>query len=153
MGGDFNLPHLYNHNQYPNKEESLMIQTLQEFCFDQSLSQIIEDPTHKDGNILDLILTNDIQHVHSHSVIPTINTISHHYLIHVATRCVVDYKNDSSPRKIYESFAKFNFFHQDTNWNSIKLDLSSIDLDGSHTPAIRTGPWHHAWLDAAKRRL
>ena len=128
IGGDFNLPNLYN-SKNPSKEEKLMIRMLQEFCLDQSLGQIIYDPTHKDGNILDLILTNDIQHVHSHSVIPTINSISHHYLLHVATRCVVDLKNHNSPRKIYETFANLNFFHQDTKWENIKLNLSNIDWD------------------------
>ena len=92
LGGDFNLPHLYHHKNAPSKEEKVMIQELNSFCLDLSLSQIIQSPTHKEGNILDLLFTNCIQHIHSHAVIPTLNSISHHQLIHIATRLFIDSK-------------------------------------------------------------
>ena len=61
-GGDFNLPHSYSNKHSSSKEEKMMIQILQDLCFEQSLTQVIYNPTHKDENILYLILTNDVQH-------------------------------------------------------------------------------------------
>ena len=49
------------------------------------LNQMITHPTHKDGNILDLILTNNKELIHSYQCVPTTKEISHHCIIEVAT--------------------------------------------------------------------
>ena len=72
IGGDFNLPYM----SWPGggckpgefNEERLMINALNELCNEIFLHQIVHVPTHKDGNTLDLVFTNNldlIQHAKS----------------------------------------------------------------------------------------
>ena len=130
LGGDFNLPNLYNNHKARSKEERLMTQALNSFCLEYSLSQIIQSSTHKDGNILDLLLTNNALHIHSHAVIPTLNSISHHYTMHVATRLFIDSKTCTSNKsKNWETYAKHNFYHKDIKWDNINGKLSLVDWE------------------------
>ena len=129
FGGDFNLPHMYGSKDNPTKEEHLMIECLQTLCCDYSLSQIIDTSTHKDGNILDLIFTNVTEHVHSHAVIPNLPSITHHFTLHIATCFDIESKNPKQQTKNLKTFAKHNFFHKDTNWVSIKNDLTNTNWD------------------------
>ena len=85
--GDFNLPHVAWPEGLPltgtSKDEKPMLETLNELCCEFQLSQCITDATHKDGNILDLLLTNNQQIIHSYCCIPSSPSISHHSLITV----------------------------------------------------------------------
>ena len=127
--GDFNLPHMYD-KKVPSKEEQLMIKLLNTYCLEQSLSQVIQSSTHKNGNILNLLLTNDTQHIHSHAVIPTSNKISDHYILHVGTRLFLESKPNSSDQpKNWESYAKHNFFQKNIKWEVINEKLSNINWE------------------------
>ena len=53
--GDFNLPDI---NWLTLSANSDFANTFCEFVYDNGLSQLISDPTHNRGNILDLLLTN-----------------------------------------------------------------------------------------------
>ena len=106
-----------------------MIEKFQDFCINNSLSQVIDCATHKDGNTLDLLLTNDVHHIHSHAVIPTLRSISHHHLIHVSALLHIGTKNLIHPKPSLESFAKHNIFHSDVDWDAINTDLSHINWD------------------------
>ena len=55
--GDFNLP--YIDWGIPVSHGGLNHQDFVKFCINNSLTQIIDDPTHCDGNILDLLLCNN----------------------------------------------------------------------------------------------
>ena len=85
--GDFNLPHTSwpegKHTQGAPNDEKLCIDALNSLANEFLLQQCICMPTHKDGNILDLIWTNNRDLVHSYSCLPTSHTISHHSLINV----------------------------------------------------------------------
>ena len=54
--GDFNLPHMdWN---IPSTTYNDCHKSFIKFCSDNILTQLIESPTHKDGNIHDLLLCN-----------------------------------------------------------------------------------------------
>ena len=44
-----------------------MVSALYSFAVDNFLVQQIEQPTHRDGNILDILFTNNIDLVHSYT--------------------------------------------------------------------------------------
>ena len=83
--GDFNLPHVKWPEGIPltgiSTDEKDMLNTLNELMGDFHLNQCIEKATHKDGNTLDLFLTNNKQLIHSYSCFPTVNSISHHSIV------------------------------------------------------------------------
>ena len=75
-----------------------------------------------------MVLTNDTNHIHSHTVIPTINSISDHFITFIATRFIIESKShDKIIEKDWKSFAKHNFSDKDVDWFNLKLDLSIVD--------------------------
>ena len=68
FGGDFNLPHAEWPEGIPSSgcssDERQMLNALNEFCNDMFMSQHVLSPTHKDGNILDLVFTNNSSLIH-----------------------------------------------------------------------------------------
>ena len=54
--GDFNLPNINWRIPYTSFNESH--EFFLDFCTDNFLTQVIEKPTHKNGNILDLLICN-----------------------------------------------------------------------------------------------
>ena len=131
MGGDFNLPHVKwpegSPNQGATHYEKRMINTLNEFSNDLCLTQMISSPTHKDGNILDLVLVNNTSLVHHCSIIPVLRSTSHHNLIQVSTVYKSSYDPESLERPKLCSFNALNFFNQDIDWSAINKKLNNID--------------------------
>ena len=66
IGGDFNLPKVdWNNGQASTlspciRPIRLMAAELRCFCDEFFLKQVVNEPTHKDGNILDLVFTNNM---------------------------------------------------------------------------------------------
>ena len=85
IGGDFNLTHVSWPNRSPatgaSTEEQLMLNTLNEFSNTLFLHQIAAKPTHKEGNILDLVLINNLDIVFGYEVQPVLKPTSHHSAI------------------------------------------------------------------------
>ena len=85
--GDFNLPHASwpegNAASGSNSDEQTMISNLQEFSQNFFMTQIISEPTHKDRNVLDLVLTNNDKLIHDVQCIGTLLSTSHHKIIEV----------------------------------------------------------------------
>ena len=113
--GDFNLPDV----KWPiceikgsaTNEERLMLETLKGIMDEFFLKELIVTPTHKDGNVLDLLLTNNTELVHSYQCVPTLNEISHHYIVEVATsyKTIVDVNlNQSGSRGTLDDFNYFS---------------------------------------------
>ena len=131
MGGDFNLPHAKWPEGTPNRgatyHEKQMLTTLNEFSNDLCLSQMISTPTHKDGNILDLLLVNNTSLVHHCSIIPVLHSTSHHCLIQTSTSYKSSFKPESAERPKLSSFNELNFFNEDSDWVSINKKLNDID--------------------------
>jgi hypothetical protein len=131
MGGDFNLPHAIWPDGTPKQgatySEKQMLNTLNEFSNDLCLSQMITSPTHKDGNILDLLLVNNTSLVHQYSIIPVLHSTSHHSIIQVSTMYKSSYDPESTERPKLRSFNALNFFNEGTDWATIYNKYSDID--------------------------
>ena len=82
VGGDFNLPHVKWPDGSPlpgaSTEEQLMLNFLNEISNTLFLHQLVAEPTHKDGNVIDLVLVNNLYLVFGCEIQPVIRTISHH---------------------------------------------------------------------------
>ena len=90
--GDFNLSHILWTEGLPNlksskTEESKMAISLNKVCVNYGLTQCINQPTHRAGNILDLVFVSDEDFCHSYSCKDVPDEMSHHKLITVNTSC------------------------------------------------------------------
>ena len=128
IGGDFNIPYKHKDKAMPKPQQKMM-GYLESICLNLNLSQIVAEPTHKDGNILDLVLTNNLDLIHNHAVLPTLLSITHHRLILVESTLKVQQIRGNCGRPKRENFAKLNFFHSDIDWQRINDSLSEIDWD------------------------
>ena len=78
------------------------------------LHQIVTKPTHKDGNVLDLVLANNLDIVFGYEVQPGLKTTSHHSSVVVTTEYKVseDKYHERVPKR--SCFYNLNFSHEMT---------------------------------------
>lgn len=130
--GDFNLPHVSwpNGVQKPGitRDEQLMVQELLGLAQDTYLTQQIVEPTHKQGNTLDLLFTNNQQFLHNYQCVETI--FSDHYIVECSTNYSQIPTNplQSEPGETAE-FDRLNFFSEDTNWSLLEMELAEHDWE------------------------
>ena len=67
------------------KEERVMIDFLHNFKEELLLTEHVMYPTHKDGNTLDLVFTNNSQLIHNYNCTEILLSISHHKIIEIST--------------------------------------------------------------------
>ena len=96
------------------------------------LQQVIEKPTHKHGNVLDLLFTNNLHFLHSHDTVESI--FSDHRIVECATTYQVDNtlgntEEGSCSSEPGPSFHTLNFFSDDVDWVGLEDELSSHDWD------------------------
>ena len=132
--GDFNLPHA----EWPHgtmrtggtKDEKEMINDLVDLANSYFLTQLIQDPTHRCGNTLDLLFTNNPDLLHNYSCSETI--YSDHYIL----ECCSNYREDTHkgtepdpPKSNYPGAELFelNFFSDETNWEEMNKQLQEHD--------------------------
>ena len=87
------------------------------------LNQIIHKPTHKDGNVLDLILTNNTDLVHSYHCVPTLNLISHHFIVEVASTYNTSFHTESKNKILDGSLNMYNYFDENIKWEELNHTL------------------------------
>ena len=75
-------------------DESQMINSIQNIFDEYFLEKLIDLPTHKDGNLLDLLFTNNTEILHSFSYDETMN--SDHYLVSCKTNYIHKQVNNQS---------------------------------------------------------
>ena len=129
--GDFNLPHV----EWPSavirgsstKDEKQMLDDLKEFMSEFFLQQIITDPTHKDGNVLDLLLTNNSSMIHSYQCTPTINEISYHSTIEVAIKFDTAINVGAASSEVRDTLDNFNYFDEKIEWTEVNGILGKLD--------------------------
>ena len=122
--GDFNLPKI-NWNTFSAKGKSS--QLFLNFCIENGLSQCITSPTHKDGNILDLVFCNSagMSHLISQSVdCPATSSCDHNLLSLTFSACV------SSPIKTSWSYPDF----KSADFEAINRTLSSYNWNSLANP-------------------
>ena len=114
-----------------------MIDDLKSFTDNYLLTQQVTGSTHKDGNTLDLIFTNNKRLFHSFNTNETLQSVSHHKIIEVATLYksnVLKFQN--SDRKFDTPFDKLNYFSEDVDWDNLNSALMeynwSFDFKSLH---------------------
>ena len=132
IGGDFNLPHTSWPDCSPThgcpKEERNMIETLQNFSNDLLLNQLVTESTHRLGNTLDLVLTNNDALIHSLEIQPTIQSISDHHIVKLFTQykaAQLPSQDDNNPR--LSEFDNLNYHSKDVNWEEITNLLGGVN--------------------------
>lgn len=133
FGGDFNLPNASWPLCIPSIGASLdernMMTTLQELMFENFLHQVVDQPTHRGGNVLDLLMTNNQDAIMEVEVYPT--AVSSHKLI--MCRALLSHRthsgsSDEAPTSI-NMFDRLNLFSERVDWTKINEDLSVIGWD------------------------
>lgn len=131
MGGDFNLPH----TQWPHcssrsgcpRAEKEMIETLKNFSNQFCMMQIVDLPTHKDGNVLDCVFINNENIMNDININVVLQSISHHKIIEVSTPLHTNQRVNDVSITQKTGFYALNFFHSDVQWENILNDLQCID--------------------------
>ena len=106
-----------------------MIDDLVTFKNEFYLSQEVNTPTHRKGNVLDLIFTNNSEMLHSYECNDTI--LSDHYLINAK----INYKNEVqengeeaiSSETSTTNFDRLNFFSEKIDWKKVKQNLKEFN--------------------------
>ena len=108
-----------------------MVSALYSFAVDNFLVQQIEQPTHRNGNILDLLFTNNSDLVHSYT--STYSGQSDHKVVEVRSH----YKTEApsleetsvkrEPTGDNASFFDLNFFSDDIDWTGLNATLKDYD--------------------------
>ena len=115
--GDFNLPKI---NWCSLTAEGHSAEVFLEYCIENGLTQCVNSATHKDGNILDLVLCNPtgMNHLISNSIdCPLTSTCDHHQLSIILSSPII------LPEKISWSCPNF----KDADYTIINQNLSSYD--------------------------
>ena len=100
--GDFNLPNATWHrndtteNSTPSSNNALT-QALIEFQNKHFLTQMVHKPTHRAGNILDLVLTNNQQLINEVHCLPT--QFTDHYVVEIASHFKSHFARQHQPNR------------------------------------------------------
>lgn len=131
--GDFNLPHI----DWVSCKSVQGIPTIERLCFnvlslfmqEHFLSQCILNATHFQGNILDLVFTNNTDLIFDYKCIETLRSVSHHKIIEVETKFMLKTEQPVVSEKPTESnpFSSLNFHDDNVDWSSLSDELSDID--------------------------
>ena len=125
IAGDFNLPHANwdtkSSNPGASTEEQRMTSEIFILMNNHNLIQQIRGPTHKAGNTLDLMLTNNPLLIHSYESVPSPDYISHHSMIDVKVyfdlHSSFQKEDPFVPRNVFD---EYNFHSKTINWVSIR---------------------------------
>ena len=125
IAGDFNLPHANWDSKCSNPgastEEQRMTSEIFTLMNDHNLIQHIRGATHKAGNTLDLMLTNNPLLIHSYESAPSPDYISHHSMINVKIHFDLHSSfQKEDPFVVRNVFDEYNFYSKTINWVSIK---------------------------------
>ena len=134
--GDFNLPYAtwgpLGCSPGTPADERRMVGELRELTLDNFLTQQVEFPTHRDGNMLDIVFTNNSSLVHDICALPS--GVSDHFIVEMTTavgsspdiRSGDDTDNNLTGGEVEMEidFQHLNFFSEDTNWDAILSRLS-----------------------------
>jgi hypothetical protein len=113
-----------------------MISDLMDIVQEFFLFQLITGATHRRGNTLDLLFSNNPQFLHSHTCTDSI--FSDHHIVECATTYDSGHhmgknigQSDSAKAEGEDGpgsiFGNLNFFSEDTDWNGLNRELESQD--------------------------
>ena len=133
--GDFNLPNAdwskgaCQTGSSRIKEEEKMVSALYNLTIDNFLIQLIDKPTHRDGNILDLLFTNNTDLVHSYSSL--YSSVSDHNVLEMKAHYKMKTNQDADAKEDKDtkvpSFYGLNFFSEKINWTLFNHELNTTN--------------------------
>ena len=130
VAGDFNLPKSHWPDCTPKSGATLLekdiLSHLAELSSQFFLQQIVEKPTHRCGNILDLLLTNNPSLFLNHMTVPT-SPISSHHIVEFTTTIDCEWQIEDDAHVDHCPFDRHNILSPDTNWAEIKAELQCIN--------------------------
>ena len=126
--GDFNIPEAswLDGSILNGNNDSSLAGTVSNFMDRNFLQQHIDYPTHRDGNTLDLVFTNNSSLIHSHQSLVT--SMSDHKIIECCSTIGTHHHNvqEEKPAKSSQ-FDYLNFHSNDIKWDTIAKELNDID--------------------------
>jgi len=135
--GDFNLPNTKwdnpaHENTNPVGDERLIYQVLSNLSEEFFLTQFIKEATHVDGNILDLILTNNEEIIHNLDIQIPPRSISDHYIINVLSKLTPNIhgeEDDTESMIPLVPLRTLNFQSDRINWDTAKTAFNNVDWE------------------------
>ena len=129
--GDFNLPNSSWIDELKSVSgEKEVFDSMTEFINANFLKQYINSATHKDGNTLDLVFTNNAHLIHSYNChIPSLSSVSDHYIVECESSIsgsTTTEENDERPDRI-SPLDNLNFFSNDIDWDAVSNEFSETD--------------------------
>ena len=104
--GDFNCPDV---NWDLLSSTSPLSSDLCDLVFDHGLTQLVHDPTHVKGNILDLVITNSVDRVSDIHVDSSVFSSSDHFPITFSLKAILPKQISSHDRTIFRDYSKADF--------------------------------------------
>ena len=133
--GDFNIPNVDWSNLETNSEksENSLLSSVSEFANKNFLHQFVNYPTHRDGNTLDLIFTNNPDLIHNHqSFVPALSSISDHYSVECDSLIGTgQYAEDNPPTEFNSPLDALNFHSNDIQWTRIIEEFGKVNWEES----------------------
>ena len=159
--GDLNLPHANWETgecgpaagtSKVTRDEKKMVKALYELSLNHFLVQQVEGPTHKLGNTLDLIFSNNASLTHNIDITPSASRISDHHQITMdvtykqATDTEATESQDNSDTQA-DMWRKLNFQSPDVDWTALADDLQSHNWNQEFRHKDTMG-MHEAFMEA-----
>jgi hypothetical protein len=160
LTGDFNLPHAIwpegTTGPGSSRDEREMMSDLMDLAGEFFLQQQIKQPTHKRGNILDLLFTNNVHFLHSYETVESM--YSDHHILECATLYCTEPSVEHAPRASdsTRSFDNLNFFSEETNWAGLEEEMQNQDWETAFDGLDLNDMMSHflgICLDAARKHV
>ena len=127
--GDFNIPHtpLSDETSTPTRNcNKQLLDVINVFKADLHINQLIHKSTHRDGNILDFLFTNNTDTIFNYTCSPTI--YSDHLVVDVTTHLNFDnHFGETEERNLISKFDLYNFQSDKIDWEIINKELTDIN--------------------------
>ena len=127
--GDFNLPNSsWSGEEKPVAAETDMFDCISSFMNVNFLRQHINCATHKEGNTLDLVFTNNNNLLHSYECITPLSSVSDHFIVECKSilGTLPDAAETEKPDKV-SPLDNLNFFSNDIDWELISKQFEEIE--------------------------
>ena len=115
--GEFNIPHTRTgHKSVPTTNcNNQLLNTFQDFKTHMNINKIIHKPTHREGNILDFLMTNNTDSIFNYTCSPTV--FSDHFIIDVTSNLnFANTADQAEKRNLVSKFHFYNFHSEKINW-------------------------------------
>ena len=132
MKGDYNLPHADwitgECKAGATSDEQEMVRALYDLTLEHFLTQQIDCATHRGGNTLDLLFTNNVNMIHSIESFPS--RASDHFVVNTSTiykasKSCGDEEEDPREYELTHSFKSLNFFDESIDWDMLNSELEN----------------------------